>query len=228
MISIFLPIRAGSKRVVNKNFKPLPNYKFGLTEIKIKQLLKFKELINSRNLKEKFEYIVSTNCTKTINFLKKYKWINVYKRSYKASKDDSMDELIKIVPSICKGEYILWTHVTSPYFNHFDYLDFVKKFLKNKKYKSAFSADILQKFLFTKKRGWISHEIKKKKWPRTQDLEIVYIINSAAFITKREIYEKKKDRLDNNPLPIISRSFSSYDIDTLEDFKKLVKDLKKK
>ena len=228
MISIFLPIRAGSKRVVNKNFKPLPNYKFGLTEIKIKQLLKFKELINSRNLKEKFEYIVSTNCTKTINFLKKYKWINVYKRSYKASKDDSMDELIKIVPGICKGEYILWTHVTSPYFNHFDYLDFVKKFLKNKKYKSAFSADILQKFLFTKKRGWISHEIKKKKWPRTQDLEIVYIINSAAFITKREIYEKKKDRLDNNPLPIISRSFSSYDIDTLEDFKKLVKDLKKK
>ena len=192
MISIFLPIRKGSKRVLNKNFKPLPNYKFGLTEIKIKQLLNFKKLVSSQNLKEKFEYVVSTNCEKTINFLKKFKWINVYERSAVASKDDSMDELIKIVPGICKGNYILWTHVTSPYFNHFDYLDFIKTFLKNKKYKSAFSADVLQKFLFTKKRGWISHEIKKKKWPRTQDLEIVYIINSAAFLTKREIYEKKK------------------------------------
>ena len=80
---------------------------------------------------------------------------------------------------------------------------------------SLLTDHVLQKFLFTKKRGWISHEIKKKKWPRTQDLEIVYIINSAAFITKRTIYEKKKNRLNNKPLPIISRSFSSYVIETL-------------
>ena len=37
-ISIFIPIRKNSKRIKNKNIKPLPGLKFGLTELKIKQL----------------------------------------------------------------------------------------------------------------------------------------------------------------------------------------------
>ena len=44
LISIFLPLRKGSKRVKNKNLKPLPNFKQGLTELKIKQLRKFKNI----------------------------------------------------------------------------------------------------------------------------------------------------------------------------------------
>ena len=83
----------------------------------------------------------------------------------------------------------------------------------------------MQKFLYTKKRGWLSHNVKKKKWPRTQDLEKINIINSAAFISSKEIYKKNKDRLDNNPLPIISRATLSFDIDTFQDFMKLKKDL---
>lgn len=226
MITIFIPIRKGSKRVKNKNLKSLPKYKFGLVEIKIKQIIELKKLIKKKNLRHNFEYVVSTNCNKTIRFLKKFKWINIHKRSNRDSTDDSLDRLIKIVPKICNGDYVLWTHVTSPYFNHFDYLNFINFFLKNDKYKSAFSADILQKFLYTKKKGWISHNIKKKKWPRTQDLEKIYIINSAAFISSKETYKKNKDRLDNNPLPIISRRASGFDIDTFEDFMKLKKELK--
>ena len=40
MISIFLPIRKGSKRVKNKNLRPIGSIRFGLTEIKIKQIKK--------------------------------------------------------------------------------------------------------------------------------------------------------------------------------------------
>ena len=53
MISFFIPIRSGSKRIKNKNFKPLPGYKFGLTEIKFKQIEKFRQLIK-REIKLKF------------------------------------------------------------------------------------------------------------------------------------------------------------------------------
>ena len=42
MISIFIPIRKGSKRIKNKNFKSLPKFRFGLTELKIRQLEKLK------------------------------------------------------------------------------------------------------------------------------------------------------------------------------------------
>ena len=54
MISIFLPIRKGSRRIINKNLKKLPYFKNGLTELKIKQLEKFKkrEELEKRFLEE--------------------------------------------------------------------------------------------------------------------------------------------------------------------------------
>lgn len=226
MISFFLPIRKGSKRVVNKNFRPLPGYKFGLTEIKINQFIKFKKIVKKK-IKTDFEFVVSTNCKKTLFFLKKYKWINIHLRSDKEAGDDTLDQLIKIVPKICKGNYILWTHVTSPFFDHNNYINFINKFINNMNYKSAFSADLVQKFIYSKKRGWISHSTKKKKWPRTQDLEKLYVANSSAFIAKREIYEKQNDRLCNNPLPIISKKSNSFDLDNYDDFLELRKSLKK-
>lgn len=227
MISIFIPIRKGSKRVQNKNFRSLPGYKFGLTEIKIRQFIKFRNLIKNKKIKINFEFVVSTDCKNTINFLKNYPWIKIHIRRKKEASDDSLDKLIKIVPNICEGKYILWTHVTSPFFNHYNYLNFIKRFLYNKKYKSAFSSDTVQKFLYSKKkREWISHNYRIKKWPRTQDLELLHIANSCAFIAHREVYYKNNDRLCNNPLPIISQKNSSLDIDNYNDFLALIKILK--
>ena len=176
MISFFIPIRKGSKRVINKNTRPILHFKKGLTEIKVRQLLKLKHLLkkeNTKSLKE-FEFVISTNCEKVKQFVKKFKWIKVHNRSKNFSMDDSLDKLCLEVPKICNGDYILWTHVTSPNFTHIDYIDFLKKFFKKKKVdskiKSSFSADLLQKFLFSKKKKWLSHNAKKKKWPRPHDL----------------------------------------------------------
>ena len=48
MISFFIPIRKGSKRVKDKNIKPLPGYKFGVTELKIKQLDRLRKLLKKQ------------------------------------------------------------------------------------------------------------------------------------------------------------------------------------
>ena len=91
-----------------------------MTEIKILQLLKFKRIIiRDKVLKKyKFEFVVSSDDANVENFLKKYKWIKFYKRPKQLSKDDCLDSLIKYVPKICIGNLILWTHVTSPFFDH--------------------------------------------------------------------------------------------------------------
>ena len=78
MISIFLPIRKGSRRIINKNLKKLPHFSYGLTEIKIKQLEKFKFI--SSKLKQKFEFVVSTDSEKILKILKKYSWIKLHRR----------------------------------------------------------------------------------------------------------------------------------------------------
>lgn len=220
MISFFIPIRSGSKRIKNKNFKKLPGYNFGLTEIKIKQIEKFKKKIKNYKLNEKFEYVVSTNCKKTLKFLKKYNWIKIHNRSNKLSSDNSLDSLISIIPKICNGDLILWTHVTSPFFDHKEYIKFVKIFLK-KKYKSAFSAELVQKFIYNPKKKWISHENSKKKWPRTQDLDPMYLANSAVFLARRNIYKKFKNRICSNPLPILTDELKGFDVDNLKDFNHL-------
>ncbi len=228
-LSIFIPIRKGSKRIKNKNIKPLPNYNFGLTELKILQIKRLQKKLNNMKEINNLEIIVSTDCPKVKNYIKNFHWIRLVKREKSSSQDDSLSKLIKHAAKVCRQHYILWTHVTSPNFCDSDYIYFIKEFFKLKKKissQSAFSADIIQKFLLNYKGNWISHNIKKKKWPRTQDLKPVYIINSAAFISSRNVYIKNNDRLCEKPIPIISRKYSGFDIDTIEDFQKLKNEIR--
>ena len=219
-LSVFIPIRKGSKRIKDKNTKTLLNFKYGLTEIKIMQLNKFRKIFKKKFKKIKLEFVVSTDCPKVKKFIHKFSWIKLHRRQKSLSSDDSLPHLIRFVPNICESYYILWTHVTSPYFNERDYLDFIGAFLKekNKKSKSAFSADKIQKFIINSSNKWISHNNKIKNWPRTQDLKPLYIVNSAAFISSRNVYINQKDRLCKKPIPILSRLNSGFDIDDMQDF----------
>jgi N-acylneuraminate cytidylyltransferase len=224
MISFFIPIKKVSRRVAAKNTKKVYRFKLGLTEIKINQLKKFRYKIKKDNVLKNFffEYVISSDDLKIKNFLKNYPWIKFDNRPKKLARDDCLEDLIKHVPKICKGELILWTHVTSPLFNHSSYIKFIKKFLENKKnFDSAFTASAISSFIYNKsKKKWLSHNKFINKWPRTQDLDKIYSLNNAAFISKREIYTKLKDRIGNKPLPIESYENPDeiFDIDNKKDF----------
>ena len=225
MISIFLPIKKTSKRLKNKNFLKITKFKYGLSEIKILQLLKFSKLLKKKKIAS--EIVISTDSEKLINKYYDNKYLKIFKRKKSLTRDDCLQDLIKEVPKICLGRYILWTHVTSPVFCSKDYMDFINFFFNQKKFKSAFSATIISTFFMDESFNWLSHNYKKKKWPRTQDLKKFYSVNNAAFISKRENYLISSDRLDGKPLPIISRKYSDIDIDNKEDFfffKKIFKD----
>ena len=218
MISFFIPIRENSKRIKNKSTRRIGKFKLGLTEIKIRHLKKLKNLIKRYNKIPKIEFIVSTNSNKVKKYIKKFSWIKIHNRSKKLASDDCLDDLIKEVPKICSGNFILWTHVTSPCFDEFCYKNFILDFLKNlKKHDSAFSADLIGTYILNNKFKWVSHNMNKKKWPRTQDLEKHFSVNSAAFIAKRQIYIRQNNRLGSKPLPILSKAKTGFDIDEMED-----------
>lgn len=214
-LSIFLPIRKNSKRIKNKNILPLKKFKLGLSEIKILQLLRLKKKLEKKNIST--EIIISTDIKKVQNFIKNEKNLTLHLRGKKLSTDNSLQKLINLAPKICKNNYILWTHVTSPLYREDDYMRFIEIFFKRKA-NSAFSCTIIQKFLMNDEKKWISHNYKKLKWPKTQDLKKLYEVNSAAFIAKKNVYINNNDRLDNNPLPIVSKKNSSLDIDDKDDF----------
>jgi CMP-N-acetylneuraminic acid synthetase len=224
VISFFIPIKKISKRIKNKNIRSIKNFKFGLTQIKITQLIKFKNLVKKNKFlnKFKFEFIVSSDSKKIKNFLFNFKDINFKLRPKKLSRDDCLDELIKYVPKVCKGDFVLWTHVTSPFFDEKSYINFIYEFLKKKNfYDSAFTANKLKSFIYNyTKKKWISHIRNKKKWPRTQDLDDIYNANNACFIAKRIVYTKHFDRLGKKPLPILvdNNKNQGFDVDEFDDF----------
>jgi|TARA_B110000495_G_C22791900_1_gene462887 CMP-N-acetylneuraminic acid synthetase len=215
MISIFLPIKKTSRRIPNKNISRIKNYKYGLTEIKLNQLKKLFFLLKKKEIN--CDITVSTDSPIVKKYVSSLPWVNLHDRPNHLAKDDCLDSLIKEVPKMCKSKFILWTHVTSPFFDQNDYFSLITKFLAQKKYKSAFSANLISTFILNEKNNWISHDSKKKKWPRTQDLKKFYSVNSAAFLSTRDNYIKLSDRLDSKPMPIITRKGSEFDIDFLED-----------
>jgi CMP-N-acetylneuraminic acid synthetase len=223
IITIFLPIRKGSKRVVKKNTKKIYNFKLGLTEIKILQLKELRKKFRRDTFFKnyKLEFVLSTNIDLVKKFTKNKPWLILHNRQNNLAKDDCLDDLITEVPKICSGDFILWTHVTSPMFKSKDYFVFLKTYfnlLKNKRYDSSFTVDVCNKFLIDDNNKWISHNQNIKKWPRTQDLKKIFSVNSAAFLSSRKNYLKYKDRIGVKPYPHISSPLSGYDIDTEENF----------
>ena len=70
LISIFFPVRKGSKRVKNKNIRKIKHYDHGLLEIKVKHLKKLRKLFKEKLNNYEIEFVFSTNCEKTKKFLK--------------------------------------------------------------------------------------------------------------------------------------------------------------
>ena len=185
MISIFLPIKKKSKRLKNKNFLKIANFKNGLSEIKILQLLKLSRLLKKKKILS--EIIISTDSDKLLNKYDKNKNLKIFKRKKSLTRDDCLEDLIKEVPKICFGKYILWTHTTSPIFCSKDYLDFINFFFKQEKFKSAFSATTISTFFMDANSNWLSHNYKKKNGHELKILKNFILLITLLLFQKEKI-----------------------------------------
>ena len=213
MISAFLPCRQGSERVPYKNIKKFSKYNFGLTEIKLLQLLKT-NLIDIIYL--------STDDEKIINFASSLnsKKIIIHKRSSQLCQSStSTDELVDHAVDLIKEGVILWTHVTSPFLTCRLYDEIIKTYYseKNLGFDSLMTVTKIQSFIWDD-NGPINYDRTQEKWPRTQTIKPIFEINSGIFLADREIYKKNKDRIGDNPYLYKLDRLDGFDIDWPEDF----------
>lgn len=214
MISIFLPFRKGSERVRNKNFKSLPNLKYGLFENKIKQLIQIPEvdeiiLSTDYNSVEKIIYDLGISSSK----------LKIIKRPKNLCLSETpLIDLIKYSYEICSYEIIIWTHLTSPLFMTEDYISAIKKFNENnKEHDSLVSVSKVNDFIWERsKKNFIN--IEGNNWPRTQDLDDLFTINNAIFIYTKKIFELFKNRIGKDPYLFEIDKLKSLDIDDEFDF----------
>lgn len=212
-MNVFLPCRKGSSRVPRKNVRSLPGYGKGLLEIKLKQLLQISK-VDSIFLSTNDEEII--DFANTINDSK----INIIKRSeYLSSNQTQTDELVAHVIDIVKGGDVIWTHVTSPFFNIQCYERAIEEYYLSidNGFDSLMSVNRLQGFFWNKTHP-LNYNREKQKWPQTQNIEPIFEINSACFIANIDIYKEFHDRIGKKPYFFETDKISGFDIDWEDDF----------
>lgn len=214
-LAVFLPTREGSQRIPNKNTRTFSNIPGGLLELKLTQLAKL-------NIDE---VILSTDDPKSIAIAEKFNMqarlvIDTRPKSLARSETELVD-LVAYVPTLTTCEHILWTHVTSPMVITTVYEKSIIKYYEalENGYDSLMSVTEFQNFLWKKELNDIVNRIGHERWPKTQELEMLYEINNAIFITPRDIYIKNKDRVGKRPYLFEMNKLESLDVDWENDFK---------
>lgn len=213
-IAFFLPVRAGSQRVRNKNTKPFAGMKGGLLANKLRQLSSMK------NVKE---VILSTNDIPAIEIAEavkpEFSNLRILKRpDCLCDSSTNLKDLIRYVHGITDCEHILWGHVTTPLVHGAIYDKAVKVYFeaRNNGYDSLISVSSFRNFLLDEE-GRMVNNTTGLEWPRTQDLTPLYEINHAMFIAPRSLYAEGR-RSGSHPKLYELDKLRSHDVDWDDDF----------
>ena len=212
-VGVFLPCRSGSERVKNKNTRRFCQFEFGLLELKLTQLQ------NSENISKVY---ISTNDVQIIEWFSKQSSrfpncvLDIRPTELCLSSTPTFD-LAAYSREVVKEEIVLWTHVTSPFFNENMYNEAIDAFFESNQYDSLVAYYPVKKFLWDRLGPRNYNPNILGIWPNTQNIPELYEINSAAFIYPRGM-SHKWGRIGSNPYFFPCDWLSSFDIDTEEDF----------
>jgi CMP-N-acetylneuraminic acid synthetase len=215
-ICFFLPTRKGSQRVKSKNTRPFAGIPGGILELKLRQLLESKTLSN---------IILSTNDELCMEIAERIdpeqSKIKIIVRPNELCLDSTLlTDLISYVPEIVKESHIIWGHTTTPFVTGADYDAGIEAYFQKIEggFDSLISVTPLQNFLLDKNAEVYNYDAGANRWPRTQDLAVLYEVNHAMFITSRETYKHEKNRVGGKPFMYEQDKIKSFDIDWQDDF----------
>ncbi len=204
-IVAIVPVRKGSKRIKNKNFKKFANS--NLLEIKLKSLKKIK-LIN--------EIIVSTDSSKAIQIAKKHNVSFHIREKYFASSKCTNSEFFENLAKSIDSDFLMYTPCTAPLIKSSTIQNLIKKFLNiYPKYDSANTINYIKEHL------WLNNKpinYNPKKSPNTQDLPDIMKLTYGANIISRKLMISKKNVLGNNPYFHNISDIEGLDVDNPIDF----------
>lgn len=217
-ISIFLPVRAGSQRVLNKNTRPFHPNGQSLFEYKLSQIEKIKEDVA--------EIVISTNDQEIINQIpKRFENTNirlVIRPDELCTSTTKVQDLINYAAEVTMGDAIFWLHVTSPFVDEKDYRAAIKQYeyiMAAKTNDSLISVNKIHQFIWSEEEKKVINVNRDvNPWPNTQDLEPLYEINHAFYINSRSNYKELNDRIGKKPALYVCEGLKKIDIDWQEDF----------
>lgn len=206
-IKAVIPVRAGSKRLPNKNILPFADS--NLLVHKIRQLKQVKEID---------EIIVSTDSEEMIN-LAIQENVSFQKRplEYCDEKSKTFNEVVEYIANTTDTDILMWTPCVCPIVNSTNYSNAINAFLnKSNEFDSVVSATLLKEYIFDEKgpvNFSIANHVPSQKLPNW------HIITNGFFIANREDMAKWKFVYGKTPKLVEVSKFEAIDIDDEFDFK---------
>ena len=204
IITAIVPVRKGSQRVKNKNFKPFAGT--NLLRIKL-EILKQVKTID--------KIVVSTDSDEAIKTAKEFN-IDYHKReAYYASSQCNNSEFYQNLAENIEGHYLMYTPVTAPLIEVKTYYDFINRFSNSTMHDSMVTA------AYVKDHLWLDNKpinYDPKNAPNTQDLPDIIKLTYGINIISRENMIKFRNVVGNKPAFYVLEDEETIDIDTPLDF----------
>ena len=215
-ICFFLPTRKGSQRVKSKNTRVFSGIPGGILELKLTQLLASATITR---------VVLSTNDELSMEIAHRLdpgqsKIVMIERPNHLCLDTTLLTDLIAYVPEIVQENHIIWGHTTTPFVTAADYDTGINAYFQKltEGYDSLISVMPLQNFLLDAQGEVFNYDAGANRWPRTQDLPVLYEVNHAMFIASRNIYVNSRNRVGDKPFLYEQDKIKSFDIDWEEDF----------
>jgi CMP-N-acetylneuraminic acid synthetase len=205
-ITVIIPVREGSSRCIQKNFRPFGNT--NLLEKKIKQLKELQklEIIN--------EIIVSTESEKMLNIARKNNVTAIKRDLYYAQTDTKGKDLFPVLAKCVKTPIMIYTHCVAPFSKNEDLINMINIFRNNNTHTSVVTSQKVKKHLW---RNNIPINFDLNDMVKTQDLPDIYNMTYAFNIIETKLV-LDGTIFGNKPYFYLTDQISSIDIDTPLDF----------
>ena len=208
MITAVIPVRAGSRRVPNKNIKPFGDSNLLIRKIRqLKSVSEIDEIVVSSDSDEMLEMGKNEDC-------------HIQKRpiEFCDEKTKTFNEVVKYVSSKIHSDIMIWAPCVCPFTNAENFKSAIsayKKNVENGSYDSVVSAKSFKEFLFDE-NGPCNFSIEH--FVKSQDLPDWKIIVNGFFIAPPYAMEKWGFVYGKKPYLIPLSKKEALDIDDLFDF----------
>ena len=199
-----IPVRAGSKRIKDKNIQPFADS--NLLIHKIRQLKKVKEIDN----------IVVSSDSEIMLQMAKLEGVNIHKRElkYADEKSTTFNEVVINIVSNLKGNHIMWVPCVCPLIDEHILEDVIITYknyvINSNKYDSILTAKLIKEYIWDSEKplnySLTNHII-------SQNLPNWYVVVNGAYIAKKETMLSIKHVIGNTPYIYEVDKRSSIDID---------------
>jgi N-acylneuraminate cytidylyltransferase len=205
IIKALVAVRSGSVRVSSKNVRPFAGST--LTEIKIKQLLRIKQLDG---------IVVNSNDDEILDICSKYDVELVKRNQYFAKDDVTMSEVYKNMAENFPGDTVVYANATSPLISDQSISKAIATYKEiNEQFDSLNTTHLIKEFMLLDGDP-INYSLDNQ--PRSQDLPDIHAINFAISIIEKNKMINYSNVVGRKPYLFVLDEVESVDIDSMLDF----------